>query len=570
MLEKSELWAGYQIKSSIMRKLKLTALGLLLVLPLQAQFFKDHSFSRYDSLRGALNRYRTCYDVHFYDLSVKVFPDEQRISGSNTIHFHAKQRFDTLQVDLFANMGIDSITFHGEKLTYHRDSHFVFVTFPKPVQKGASDKFTVHYHGKPTVAKKPPWDGGFDWDTDKKGRHHIGVACEGIGASLWWPNKDHLTEEPDSMAITGVVPSSLMLVSNGDLRGKTQRSGGFQAYHWFVEYPVNNYNVTLNIAHYEHFQRTYQSPYTDYTLPLDYYVLDYNLDTAKKHFQQVPGILRCFERYFGPYPFPKDGYALVETPYWGMEHQGAIAYGNHYRNRPMGFDYIILHETGHEWWGNSISTHDHGAMWIHESFTTYMEALYVECRFDYQEAVTYLKQQRQEIRNNHPIMGPLQVNYTSWPASDMYYKGSWMLHTLRNSINNDSLWFAVLEGMADSFRHEVVNSQDIISYINDRTPRDYKPFFRQYLRHTQPPVFEYRIVQSKNQGNQQKVQYRWQVGVANYAMPLTVSLNGEVERLEPRQRWQTLKIREPIDSFRVHTGAFYVKVKQAGAQASDP
>lgn len=533
---------------------------------LHAQNFSDATFSRYDSLRGALNPHRTCYDVHFYDLSVKVIPDEQRISGSNAIHFTANRTFDTLQVDLFANMVIDSITYQEQGLSYRRDSHFVFVTFPKPVQKGASEKFTIYYHGKPTVASKPPWDGGFDWDTDKKGRHHIGVACEGIGASLWWPNKDHLTEEPDSMAITGIVPSSLTLVSNGDLRRKTSRPQGFQAYHWFVEYPINNYNVTLNIGHYEHFQRTYKSPYTDYNLPLDYYVLDYNLDTAKKHFQQVPGILKCFERYFGPYPFPKDGYALVETPYWGMEHQGAIAYGNHYRNRPRGFDYIILHETGHEWWGNSISTHDHGAMWIHESFTTYMEALYIECRFDYKEAVSYLKRQRRRIKNQHPILGPLKVNYTSWPSSDMYYKGSWMLHTLRNSINQDSLWFSVLKGLSNTFDQTVVNSQDIISYINDHTTRNYQPFFRQYLHHTHPPVFQYEVKRPQNGQNGWKIRYKWKAAVKEYPMPLTLTINGNEKRIEPRKNWQTLNWPNAINSVNVHTSDYYVDVSEVNKE----
>jgi aminopeptidase N len=543
-------------------------LALLVAAGSQPAFSQDQAFSRYDSLRGALNPYRTCYDVHFYDLTVQVFPDEQRIQGKNAIHFTAKRTFDTLQVDLFANMAIDSITHQNQQLTYNRDSNFVFVAFPSAVPEGAEERFTVHYRGMPREAPKPPWDGGFDWDSDKKGRHHIGVACEGTGASLWWPNKDHLTEEPDSMAITGIVPEELTLVSNGQLRGKAPRPEGFQAYHWFVSYPINNYNVTLNIGHYAHFQRQYQSPLTASSLPLDYYVLDYNLPEAKAHFEQVPGILKCFERYFGPYPFPEDGYALVETPYWGMEHQGAIAYGNDYQNRPRGFDYIILHETGHEWWGNSVSTHDHGAMWIHESFTTYMEALYIECRYDYQEAVSYLKQQRRRIRNQHPVMGPLEVNYTSWPASDMYYKGSWMLHTLRNSINDDSTWFQILGGLTDTFRQTVVNSQDIIGYINEHTERDYRPFFRQYLHYTDPPVFEYKI-QEGNERQKQLV-YRWSADVKDYSMPVTVQINGQTHRLSPTQAWQELPVQEPVEVVKPNRENFYITVKQLSETPSDP
>ena len=541
---------------------------LMMAAPGQPAFSQDQAFGRYDSLRGALNPHRTCYDVHFYDLSVQVFPDEKRIRGSNSIHFTAQRDFDTLQVDLFANMAIDSITYQTQRLTYKRDSNFVFVAFPSVVSEGARERFTVHYHGKPREAPKPPWDGGFDWDSDKKGRPHIGVACEGTGASLWWPNKDHLTEEPDSMAITSIVPEELMVVANGDLRRKEQRPEGFQAYHWFVEYPINNYNVTLNIGHYAHFQRQYHSPMTAGSLPLDYYVLDYNLEEAKAHFEQVPGVLKCFERYFGPYPFPKDGYALVETPYWGMEHQGAIAYGNDYQNRPRGFDYIILHETGHEWWGNSVSTHDHGAMWIHESFTTYMEALYIECRYEYAEAVSYLKQQRRRIRNQHPIMGPLKVNYTSWPASDMYYKGSWMLHTLRNSINNDSTWFQILGGLTDTFRHTVVNSQDIIGYINAHTERDYEPFFQQYLHHTDPPVFEYKVQEGKKSSKQ--IAYRWSAAVEEYTMPVTVRINGQRHRLIPTQEWRELKVQDAVEEVRPDRENFYISVNRISETASDP
>lgn len=530
----------------------------------QTDFYEDQNFSRYDSLRGALNPHRTCYDVHFYDLTVQVWPDKKRIHGHNTIHFTAQRDFDTLQVDLFANMTIDSIRYQEKQLTYKRDSNFVYVAFPSSIEEGTEQNFTIHYHGKPREAPKPPWDGGFDWDTDDSGRHHIGIACEGTGASLWWPNKDHLTEEPDSMAITGIVPKELTLVANGDLRKKAARPEGFQAYQWFVEYPINNYNVTLNIGHYKHFQRHYQSPVSNSSLPLDYYVLDYNLNKAKEHFKQVPGILKCFERYFGPYPFPEDGYALVETPYWGMEHQGAIAYGNNYRNRNRGFDFIILHESGHEWWGNSVSTHDHGAMWIHESFTTYMEALYIECRFDYEEAVSYLKEQREQIKNQHPIMGPLDVNYRGWPGSDMYYKGSWMLHTLRNSINNDSLWFQILKGLTDTFRHKVVTSQDIIGYINDQTPRDYNPLFRQYLHHRQPPEFQFKHQKLKN--NQWKLQYRWNVNVERYPMPLSVTINGKSKRLKPKKEWQTFKLESHPDPLKVHKGNFYVQVNELSTQ----
>ncbi len=525
------------------------------------EFFNDYTFSRYDSLRGALNPMRTCYDVNFYDLNLKVNPGKKAIKGYNTIHFTAQSTFDTLQIDLFNNLAIDSIVFNGKHLEYVRDSHFVFVVFPKPVKKGFQGNFSVHYGGKPVVAPNPPWDGGFVWNKDEKGRYWIGVACEGTGASLWWPNKDHLSEEPDSMAITCQVPDNLMCVANGDLRSKKALNGNYEAYHWFVENPIDNYNVTLNIADYRHFRNYFKSKGSVDSFPLDYYVLPYNLSEAKKHFQQVPEMLNCFEKFFGPYPFPEDGYALVETPYWGMEHQSAIAYGNDYRNNRWGFDYIIVHETGHEWWGNSVSTRDHGALWIHESFTTYMESLYVECRYDSQKAIKYLQSQKERIRNQHPILGPTQVNYNQWPASDMYYKGAWMLHTLRNSINNDSLWFSILKGLTSNFYHSVVNSDSIIHYINQRTPKDYTNFFRQYLKFPDPPIFYYKI---ENINGQHKLHYAWKANTDTYNYPLMIkiNINGKTTRINPTKEWQSIKWPEKIKTLKVRNDAFYVKSKK--------
>src|SRR5690606_34322216 len=267
----------------------------------------------------------------------------------------------------------------------------------------------------------------------------IGVACEGIGASLWWPNKDHLSDEPDSMRMSYTVPSGLMAVGNGIFRNQKDLGNGFTQFDWFVHYPINNYNVTVNIAKYAHLEDTYRSKDGD-TLALDYYILENNADTARAHFKQVIPMLACFEESYGKYPFWKDGYALVETPYWGMEHQGAIAYGNEYENNAFDFDFIIVHESAHEYWGNSVSVNDHGEMWIHEAFTTYAEALYLECRDDYKTSVAYLLTQKPNIKNQLPILGPIGVNYSGWEDADMYYKGSWMLHSMRNTIDNDALW----------------------------------------------------------------------------------------------------------------------------------
>lgn len=378
-------------------------------------------------------------------------------------------------------MKINKIVHKNKDLNFTRLHDAVFVQFPfQP--KGTKGSFRVFYEGAPTVALIPPWDGGFVWSKDENGDHWIGVACEGDGASLWWPNKDHLSDEPDSMSIRVAVPDPYLCVSNGNLRSREALNDGYTRYNWFVSYPINNYNVTVNIAKYAHFSDIYTSP-DRHELQLDYYVLPKNLEKAKKHFQSVHQTLKCFEYYFGKYPFWNDGYALVETPYLGMEHQSAIAYGNQYMRgylggmipRKMDWDYVIVHETGHEYWGNSISCNDLSEMWIHESFTTYMEALYVEYTYGYKDALQYLDifRRRPSILNEQPILGPKDVNWEDWTGSDHYYKGSWVLHTLRNAINDDELWFDLLKSFYQENAISNIETEDFVAYVKERTSKDF-------------------------------------------------------------------------------------------------
>ena len=369
--------------------------GGLLPLSLVAQ-----PFTSADSLRGSLRPERTCFDVHFYNLELKVDPETKSIAGFNEIHFKAVNDFDRMQIDLFAEMEIDRILLDETELEFERKHNAVFIDFPEQIPGGTLEFITVEYHGTPRVAKMPPWDGGFVWKKDKNDKPWVGVACEGIGASLWWPLKDHLSDEPDSMAFTTIVPSDLVSVSNGHLVKQEEREEGWTAWTWRVSYPINSYNVTVNIADYAHIEDTYTNASGEHEL--DYYVLSYNEEKATEHFKQVGPMLKIFEDAFGEYPFWKDGYALVETSYWGMEHQGAVAYGNKYKNNSHGWDYIIIHESGHEWWGNSVSCPDHAELWIHESFCTYSEAVYMERRFNYEKAVDYLRGHRMKIANLSP------------------------------------------------------------------------------------------------------------------------------------------------------------------------
>ncbi len=531
-------------------------------------FFATHfavaqsRYTRQDSLRGSLSAQRTCFDVVHYDLNLRVIPDQQSIVGYNRITYKVVQPFDKIQLDLFENLQIDSVKFGNIALPFEREGKAFFVKFPmtQTVAKDVTHSLTVYYQGRPTVAINPPWDGGFTYKQDKAAKTWIGVSCEGIGASLWYPNKDHLSDEPDSMRIYCEVPTGLVCVANGNLISQRQTADNYTGFEWKVSYPINNYNVTLNIADYARLQDFYVSETKD-TLQLDYYVLAANAKKAQKHFEQVKPMLACFEKLFGKYPFWKDGYALVETPYWGMEHQGAIAYGNKYQNNKWGFDYIIVHESGHEYFGNSLSVNDHAEMWIHESFTTYVEALFVEYMYGNQTMLTYLMEQQQNIQNITPMLGDMGVNYDKWEGSDIYYKGTWMLHSLRNTVANDTLWFATIKDFATKFKISNLNTQQAIDFFNARIGKNLTPIFNHYLRVPAPPKLVYQVETKKKKII---VKYRWQSPFTDFNMPVKVKLSNEKNytTLYPTQEWQeiTLKFKETPEGLRFSQELFYFEV----------
>lgn len=521
-------------------------------------------FTHADTLRGTLTPERKCYYVYFYNLHLKIDTGTHSISGCNIIAYRNVTSFSKMQIDLFSNMDIDSIMHGKNSLAYTRDGNAVFIKFPSTEEKGKKDSIRFYYHGKPQIAKNPPWDGGFVWSKDSTGKPWIDVACEGTGASLWWPCKDHLSDKPDSMRMTFDIPNGLMCVSNGRLRLQKSLGNGYTRFTWFVSSPIINYDVTLNIADYAHISDYYL--HNKDTLTLDYYVLRYNEKRARVHFQQVKPMLACYEKYFGKYPFYKDGYKLVETTYWGMEHQSCIAYGNHYHNNSFGFDFIIIHESAHEWWGNSVSCSDEADMWLHEAFATYAEALYIECTQNYATAIKYLHIQEKRISNKYPIIGPYTVNFQGTDKDDdMYFKGTWMLQTFRHVINNDSLFFAVLKGIQKKFYHSSTNTNDVIAFINKIASKNYTPFFNQYLHHASPPVFEYKL---KQEGSAILLTYRWDSVVKGFEMPLKVTSvvkegNKSYITITPKKEWQSIKLGNlnPSD-FAVDTDEFYVIPKR--------
>jgi len=549
-----------------MKKNKILIFLLTLAFVGQAQ-----EFSRKDSLRGNLTPIRTCYDVTFYDLKVMIDEQEKSIERShNIIHFTALTDFSWFQIDLASNMEVQIIEFEKSQLEFSREFDAVYVYFNREVKKGEQLSIKVWYGGYPRVAVNAPWDGGFSWKKDSNGNPWIGVSCQGLGASVWWPNKDHQSDEPDSMRITCTARYPLKIIANGDLRSDTSVWNQYleswvNVSEWFVSYPINNYNVTLNIGDYTHFSDSYIS--LKDTLRMDYYVLHDNLEKAKEHFKQVKPMMKCFENYFGEYPFWNDGYALVETPYLGMEHQSAIAYGNDYLPGYHGntrfidglaFDFIIVHESGHEWWGNSITTNDIADMWVHEGFCTYSEVLYVECMHGYDAMLSYVNNQKRSVRNDKAVIGPYHVNQTG-SSGDMYFKGSLMLHTLRNLIEDDELWFDIIKGIANDFKYQTVDGQVIMDYINEKSGKDFTVFFSQYLKSKKIPEFQYKF---QKEGKNITLLYRWEA-IPEFDMPILINTGSKDFWVYPNSEWkdQDLGGFDKHD-FKVRDDLFFIDVKK--------
>lgn len=544
---------NYALNHFTFRNFTLFFIGILFFIiskqSLKAQLFSEDTekFTLADTLRGSITPQRKWFDVKYYDLNIKVNPEQKTISGYNDIYFAATEAGKVMQIDLFENMQADSILYGGKKLNYERKFNAVFITFPDGVNPaGSLQKIRFYYSGAPTVARRPPWDGGFVWTKDQQDNPFIGVACQGTGASLWWPNKDHQSDEPDSMRLSCAVPNNLQCIANGQNKGTTNE-GDYTRYHWFVSYPINNYGVSVTIGNFAHFSDVYVSGKD--TLQLNYYVLAYNLEKAKKQFEQVKPMLACYEKFLGPYPFWRDGFALVETPYLGMEHQSGIAYGNNYKTGYNGmdysrigvdFDYIIIHEAGHEWWGNSLTTADIADMWVHEGFCTYSESLYIECLYGKEKALQYINAKIPWVSNDGPIIGPYGVNHEG--SGDMYNKGMLILNTLRSIVDNDEQWFAMLKGLQTQYKYGIVTQDTILNYFNRKTGKDLTSFFKQYLFYPDIPTLEYKIEKHKK-GTQ--LAYRWKADVPDFNMPVKLlDENGDYQLLQPETgKWKTLNLK---------------------------
>jgi len=510
-------------------------------------------------LRGTVTPERAWWDLQRYDLKIEVDPEARTIVGTNEMTFVPTSLGKRLQIDLQAPLKIEWVKAGERELKFAREGDAYFVEFESDLNVGTVSAITVKYSGKPRVAKNPPWSGGVSWQKDKNGSHFIATSCQGIGASVWWPNKDHGYDEPDEgMSIQITVPEDLVAVSNGRLKKKLHdQENQTRTFLWEVTNPINNYGVNMNIGNYVSFSETFSGEGGD--LDVDYWVLDHQRETAKKHFKEAPRTLRAFEHWFGQYPFYEDSYKLVVVPYLGMEHQSSVTYGNGFKNGYRGrdlsatgvglkFDFIIVHESGHEWFGNNISMKDAADMWIHESFTNYSENLFVEYHFTEKEAQDYVLGCRKLVKNDRPIIGEYNVNGRG-SSGDMYYKGGNMLHAIRHTINDDNKWRSILRGLNKKFWHQTVGTNEIESYISQESGIDFALFFDQYLRTTKIPVLNYQV-----DGN--RLDYQYQNVVPGYDYPLRVQINGEVVSIKPTEELQTLLRDEAIETFEVDRNFF--------------
>ncbi len=528
---------------------------------------QGQNFTQSDTLRGSITPERAWWDLQHYNLDVTLLINNKSLVGKNTISYRALASYvakdaaqgsslDTngvlMQIDLQGPMKIDSVLQNGQRLSFTNNGSAHFIELKQKQELDSIHELTCYFSGAPIVAQNPPWDGGFTWSSDELGRPFIANANQGIGASVWWPNKDHPYDEPDlGVDLKITVPKSLVAVGNGRLIEQKELNETQYRFHWRVNAPINNYGVNINVGHYLKFSEQYSG----LNGPLDctYWVLDYNLEQAKAQFKQVPDMLEAFEYWFGPYPFYQDGYQLVEVPYLGMEHQSSVTYGNGYRNGYRGtdlsnsgwgmtFDFIIIHESGHEWFANNITNNDVADMWIHEGFTAYSENLFLDYFHGKEASSAYVIGTKKRILNDRPLIGTYGVNHEG--SSDMYYKGANILHTLRQLIEDDQKWRQILIGLNREFRHQTVSSKQVEEYIAQASEIDLTEFWDQYLRTPYLPKLNYTL---KNN----ELKYKYSQIIDGFDMPVRVNINGQMIWLYPSPEWKTYTVDKPIETFAI-------------------
>ena len=514
-----------------------------------------HAQTRAEVLRGEYGQHRANNDLLFYHLDIRVDPDRKFISGKNTIRFKMLKDDRRVQLELYANLKVDKILLGATELKYERDLNTVFVDFPETLKTGREYSIDFHYSGMPLETSR---FGAFTFGKDRAGRPWIYTACEGPGSSIWWPSKDQWRDEVESMKISVAIPNGLVDASNGKFLGKTDLGDGYTRWDWHVQYPINSYNVSLNIGNYVQF--------TDRlgTLPLDFYVLPESLEKARKQFGQAKPMIEAFQHYFGEYPFKKDGYKLIEVPYSGMEHQSAVTYGNRFANGylerdwtgvgvSLKFDFIIIHESAHEWFGNAVSAADNSDMWIQEGWATYLEALYVEHLFGYDDALKYINGYKSKVQNKTPIVTAHGLHRT--PPQDQYFKGALFLNTLRSVVNDDKRWWKLLHDFFQRFKYRNIMTEDVVEFFNHETGRNLTAIFNQYLRHAELAALELKF-------DGPSLSYRWKAAEKDFAMPVRIGKPGAWQIIQPGTEWKTMPSPAPKDDLQVATDLYYIAVNK--------
>ena len=525
----------------------LVAFGLVgLPFFLNSTSFAQKTATRADTLRGSITPERGWWDLKHYDLTVHIDPNIKSIKGLNIITYEVVSKANILQIDLQEPLKITSITQGGESLTFRREGAVHWVTLTKNQEVGKVEQIHISYEGIPKEAIRPPWDGGITWQKDSNGLPFVASSNQGIGSSIWWPLKDHPADEVDSLDMHVTVPKGLMNISNGRLV-EVEVGEDMDTFHWKVVNPINDYGVNINVGDFVHFGEKYAGEKG--TLDMDYFVLRENLEKAKVHFQDARRMMQAFEHWFGPYPFYEDGFKLVDAPYLGMEHQSSVTYGNGYQNGYRGrdlsgtgwgmkFDFIIIHEAGHEWFANNITYKDVADMWIHESFTNYSESLFLDYHYGKEAGQAYVRGTRMNIANDMPIIGTYGLNKRG--SGDMYYKGGNLLNMIRQILQDDEKWRQILRSLNQKFYHQTVTTEEIETYISKEVGLDLGKVFDQYLRDIRIPIFEYYAQDGM-------VYYRWINAVNDFDMPVDVTLNGKIVRLQPKTTWQNFGLGEPQD-----------------------
>jgi len=548
-------------------KFSLTILiSVILLNSVNAQYITPaaRQFNRQDTLRGSITPERAWWDLTYYHLDIAINPSDSSINGTNTVSYRVLKPARLMQIDLQEPLKLLKAVQNNKSLNFKREGSVYWIELAEDQQKDKIYSVILTYGGRPKVSLRPPWSGGITWKKDKNGLPFIASSCQGDGASLWWPCKDHMYDEPDSMLISVNVPENLMDVSNGRLRSVVKQKNKTKTYNWFVNNPINNYGVNINIADYVSFSEVYSGEKG----PLDcsYYVLKEDLEKAKVQFKQATMMLAAFEHWFGPYPFYEDGYKLVEVPYLGMEHQSSVTYGNGFANGYRGtdlsksgwglkFDFIIIHESAHEWFANNITYEDIADMWVHEAFGNYAENLYVEYYFGKDAGSEYVLGTRANISNDIPIIGKYNVNNEG--SHDMYYKGGNMLHTIRQIVNDDEKWRGILRGLNLDFYHKVVKGSQIEDYLSEKTGTNLKPVFDQYLRDIRIPVFEYSV-------NGKSLTFRWNNCIAGFNMPLKIRVSGKELFLKPKTGFTTIQLDTENAVIKVDSGYYVANLNITG------